>query len=561
MRKININWKKLSYMVPVFLLSALILLFAFKEGLKNQVDPFWYELDTLLVANGFFPDSIIKSKGLDFPSDILEKHKFVTLEKKFYGVDSIYKVIHKHDNDTLPVWQLLSDPFLPDWEEEKLFRFLSPLISKHSIIIAGVTGSGKSTLVDRVSKIIAGNPNRILSLLCVQKMEVEFHKEWIGYNTETKFIKGRLLKFYEECFANPDKNFVFIIDDVDKIYPETFFGSAVWNEMDNPDYKNFIEGYDREIKIPNNFYLISVTHTGVGNTIDFNNEHIRRLGERFALNPDFKEFMLYIKKKRDKLKLPPEHIKKLIYFFNDANELIAKNYDIGFTLGQWSTINKQLKPSDFEKYIGSFVLHVNSYKPAKPFSRHDFDDLVSAAENEGIEPKTSFFYNGYLAMVSTGMFSEITVALIFAFVSGLGGWLFVMKKRRFISNLEIDILNVIEKFRSFEISHDEALNLIIKYKINLEQLILKRKVNYEETSFLILFINDQLKKVEEINRTNLVSKEFMATFEQFMEDGVLDSKEYTTLNQFLDNLRNALTPEIYYELKQRIEELYNKTKS
>ncbi len=131
-----------------------------------------------------------------------------------------------------------------------------------------------------------------------------------------------------------------------------------------------------------------------------------------------------------------------------------------------------------------------------------------------------------------------------------------MKKRKFIKTLEYDIVNIIQKFKSFEIDYETTLKFVVDYKHNLEKLILKRKVNYEETSFLLLFIDDQLKKIEEFNRMNIVSKEFMETFEQYMKDGVLDSKEYKTLNQFLDNLRNALTPEIYYNLKKRIDELY-----
>ena len=123
-------------------------------------------------------------------------------------------------------------------------------------------------------------------------------------------------------------------------------------------------------------------------------------------------------------------------------------------------------------------------------------------------------------------------------------------------NLEYGIVNVIDRFKSFEIDYETALKAVLEYKYNLEKLILTRKVNYEETSFLLLFIDDQLKKIEEFNKMNLVSKEFMDTFEKYMEDGVLDQKEYRTLNQFLDNIRNALTPEIYYQLKKRIDDLY-----
>ncbi len=390
MEKSKTSVRKTILITCGIIIALPILYFGIMEGSRNKVDTLWNTLDTVLAVNQLDKQNI---SNIDLNNPEVGKYKIITIEKDFSYIQRTYSQLHQNETDTLPVLELMSTPFMPDWDTAKIIPIINQLSTKKYIIISGVTGSGKSTIVERISKMTAGNPERVLSLLCVQKMEVEYHKEWVGYLSERGFVKGKLLKFFETCFANPDKKYVFIIDDVDKIYPETFFGSSIWNEMDNPSYKNVIDGYENEICIPPNFYLISVTHSGASSTIEFNNEHIRRLGEKINIYPDYKEFLLYVKKKMSKQNLSLTHVKKLIYFFIQTNEYISKNYEPGFMLGQWSTVNKQLKPEDYDKFITSFLEHVNSFKPAKPLIRANLDNIVFAAENKGIEPTQISFMN------------------------------------------------------------------------------------------------------------------------------------------------------------------------
>ena len=117
-----------------------------------------------------------------------------------------------------------------------------------------------------------------------------------------------------------------------------------------------------------------------------------------------------------------------------------------------------------------------------------------------------------------------------------------------------------EQFNNGQITYEEALQNIVSEKLEIEKLILKRKVNYEESTFLILFINDQIRKIEEINKVYVVSKDFFATFEEFMSDGILDKEEYGILIKFLDNMRSALTPEIYYTIRNKIDAIRDKSR-
>ncbi|HQL69881.1 MAG TPA: hypothetical protein PLA77_03565, partial [Bacteroidales bacterium] len=104
--------------------------------------------------------------------------------------------------------------------------------------MCSVTGSGRTTMIDRVSKFIAVIPEHIMSLSCVPQLEVEYHKQYIGSIDNGKFYKGALLNFLEKAKIDSLHNYVLIIDDIDMIYPSTFFGAAMWSELENPNYDN-----------------------------------------------------------------------------------------------------------------------------------------------------------------------------------------------------------------------------------------------------------------------------------------------------------------------------------
>ena len=346
----------------------------------DKKDNYWFYLDTVLVCNGF------ENPQID-TTGISKKHKITTLKENLGLLQNHYSQIHKNSSDTLPIIEELSNPFFPTWEYEKLNKYLSKFLEKKFIIISGTTGAGKTTLVDNLAKIITGNPKRLLSLRCVEEMGVEYHKLWIGnYKQDTIFEPGIFLEFLLRSQNDTSNNYLFIIDDFDKIYPATFFGSEIWNELDNIDKKEvvtYIKGYKNEIYFPKNFYIIAVTHTGVANVISLNDEHYRRLGEKITIGSDEREFLLYLKERKIKDSLTFNHSKKLIYLFYNINKLIANKYNDSYCLGQWSNLKKKLKPSQLDQFINTFIEHVNSLKPNTQMKYSDLDFIFYAIYNNG----------------------------------------------------------------------------------------------------------------------------------------------------------------------------------
>lgn len=541
------------YIKLIILFSAIAIVFlliiGINAGLQNQTDDYYYYLDTLLAANGFESKIKLNEKQI-------EKYRIITAQDKLQDLKTIYEKQHSNNPDVMTFEDVMLKPFLPSWEYNKLLKYYHPLIKNKKIVISGVSGSGKTTLVERLALFITANHSRILQLQCVEEMAVEYHKEWIGHYDNGVFYKGKLLRFFEECNNHKEDKFVFILDDFDKIYPSTFFGSELWKEMDSPNDKNTIDGYG-EISLPDNFYLISITHIGVANVITLNNEHFRRLGELYHINPDVNEFLIGIKERIEskKLNIPTNHIKKVLYFFKKANDLITEKYGLSYTLGQWATIRKKIEPEDWDDYNDEFITHVNSFKPAEELHEKDFSDIFFTLDNHGLLNNSHFFYIIYQELLQTGLFSELTVALGFAIISGLFGWFFIIKKRDFINRFQFDVLDITERFKHSQITHEQAVNEIFSKKALLEKLILKRKIKYEESTFLLMYINEQIKAIDEINKAIVVSKDFQNILGEYMADGVLDDEEYSMLVKFLDNIRSALTPEVYYSLKNKIDDI------
>jgi hypothetical protein len=423
----NIFSRKLLLFFSYFGLALLIIYLTYYSSI-NKVDAYWMKLDTLLVING------INNPANQIVVDEKSKLKYFIPEIRdsIKTLRAIYRKLQKDNPDCENFDDIIKKPF-PLLDDYRSFtNFLNTFLEKKKLVLKGISGSGKSTLIDRVTRIITGDTNNVLKLECVARLEEDFHNEIVGFYDRRNFHPGKLLKFLEKAKSEPEHKFIFIVDDQDKIYPETLYGSILWKELDNSAYTSRLDGYPFEIYFPDNFYLLSVTHTDVGNLISFSSEQLRRLGDVYELGANTDVFLLYLRSVQKTNKFTYSHIKKILYFFEKSNNLIAEKYGVGFTLGHWSNLRKKIKPSEFQIFMNEFVSNVNAYKPPKEIKLKDFDDILYAIDNGGKVPNTNIIAGIYIAAVDTGIFSELSVAVGATVISALIGWWVIRKKKNLL---------------------------------------------------------------------------------------------------------------------------------
>lgn len=575
-------------MKKAFLILSLLLLVGFillilNKGFENQKDPFWFYLDTLLYDN-FVCEEQINFSGIVIEGKRDTNYKVIQLKEKVDTLQKKYELFHNNETsqkgDIVNIWDAFKIPFEPTWEWRKIFSLLDEVIAKKKVVISGVSGSGKTTVVDNLAKFIAGSYDRIYRLQCVEEMGVEYHKIWIGYYDNEGFHKGKLLEVFEKCGEEPNQNYVFILDDFDKIYPATFFGAEIWEELDEPKKRNYIEGYPNEIEIPQNFYLICVTHEGESNIVELNDEHYRRLGEVIFLKPNYIEFMLYLKNKYFMLdnivkryidyinnsffpgnkiiensnNLSLQHIKNLLYFFEKANQHITQKYGLGLSLGQWSSVRKYYKEKDFENFIDCFVKHINGFKVKPEITQEEFEFIVYTINNNGYIKNSSFMMNLFKQIYESGVFAEGVVALAFALITGISGWFLIIRKRRITKSLLNNIVSDVNLYKENKVDYETIYSRLIKYKQDLEELLIKEKLKPEIVNFLFHYIKEQIELVDKINELNRSSSDFLKMLNEFMQDNKITEAEYKVLHMFLESIKGTISNEVYFRLKNYIEE-------
>lgn len=557
-------WRKFLFRTPVLVIIVAALFISGFQLSKNKIDPFWLKLDTILVCNG-----MAEHYESDFRNAVLansaERNLIKPASEMKDSIRNMYRRMHGNSRNALPIIEYMEKPFFPTWPFEKIKYVFDTLSQRQKILINGVTGSGKSTMVDNLAKIIAGSPERIHKLQCVEKMAVEYHKRWIGrYENDTTFVPGKLLRLMEEARENPHLKYVFILDDLDKIPPATFFGSELWVELNEPRADIYIEGYPFELTLPKNLYLISVIHHGVNSVYNLDDEEQRRISDiYYDVKPDYKEFLLYILSKNDENCLKPFEIKRIIYSFKKINEYLETNHDYGpgFQLGQWSTIRKNISKEDFETFIGKFITHVNGLKPARRFLYDDIEDFIETIDNDGRIPKSNDLYLGYLGLLETGVFSELIVALGFALISGAFTWFFIIKKRLTINNMQKELSQILQDYKSSKIEYEDTLDRILAKKNKIEDMVAEREIKHDEAVYLLLYIEDQMKAIKKLHELDDLTKSFQDSFKNFMQDDSLDDHEFEILTGFLEAAKPTMSTEVYLRLKNDIISIHEKSKA
>jgi hypothetical protein len=512
------------------------------------------------------------------------RNDYPTLERSNDSLQALYKKIHSkdekiHQDDSLAI-RVISKPYLPTMTFKKFQKNVLLFQTKKMSLVAGVTGSGNSALVSRVAAFLASGQDSgaLLMVMCAPQFDLKLHEEYIGQLENGVFKAGKLTQLWAAARQNPLKNYVCLIDNFDKINPETFFGPQIWEKLSDPKFP-VIFGKDT-IEIPKNFYLLGITHAGVGAHVELSDEHFKRLGGQVLLEISPEELILELRNrlKRNKkdfakaqiaqdssemAKLAPHikalsdtnNIKRLIYFYVKTNELIGKKYSESFQLGQWSDIRKKYMPQDFEEVQKMFIYHVNGLRPATPLRETDFEPILYTIETKGYLKNSSPFFKFFDWLRDIGLLNEFGVASIFAALTGIFGWLLFSRRHEFIRSSMGRIMKLSDEYANQQKTYDEIIGEITGLRRQFDEKVLLKKINYTEASFFYSALEDKVRSIEIAHEVN---QNFLKLVDIFLEDQILTTSEYQKLNQFLDKIRSVVPEPQFLRYKLEIEEMYQK---
>jgi hypothetical protein len=561
--------------IGILLLSSLFLIVMLSWGFKKQKDPLWAETLNLLDENFLLVENA---------SDSLTLLSAETGNRK------------NPDAADLLALKFISTPFPPTMTFQKFKLYAREVAQRKFFLLSGVTGTGNSTLMDRLAHFLVRDTQslqlgkqspRKMEIRCAPQFDLEYHRQYIGHtNANGRFQKGELLKFWDQALKNPNQNYVCLIDNFDKINPETLFGPLLWQRLDDP--KTIVIMGSDTIKIPNNFYCLSVTHSGEGQKIEMNNEHFKRFGNLVELPVNTAELLFALRAKSKDLdkegqkirenltKAPPEKAEKLqaslakieeqknalidkknvhqlLYFFAKTNNWIQNEYSSGAQLGQWSNVRKMFMPNDFEALQKAFINHVNGFKNKREMRLADFDDIKYSLKNEGSMPRSSPIWRGLNKLAELGFASELGVAGAFALISGLVGWFYFRRRHQILKEFTARIHQSLLDFNQNLKPYDDIIADINATKASFDGLVLEQKVNYNEATFFYGFIENKIRTIETSREVN---QSFLKLMDVFLEDNHLSESEYNKLKHFLESMRYKIPTAQYNNYVEEIERIY-----
>jgi hypothetical protein len=390
---------------------------------------------------------------------------------------------------------------------------------------------------------------------------VEFHKKYIGREDEKgMFYTGELLQFWEKCHHNPHLDFALVIDNFDKINPETFFGPALWEALSSKKPVANVAGM--LVEVPANFYLISITHLGPGAVVEFNAEHFKRLGDRHIIPISPKDLVAWLRLQEKGAEKDPEKLaalrdsgqmQRFMFYFLKTNQWLAENHSYGHLMGQGSNIRPYFSDKDRNKFKTAVLSHINALSPQKPMRPEDFNAFDYTIANQGMEAGSSFFARLVDLLHQTGYFVEITMVGATALLTALVGYLVFRRREQLIRRYGEKARQIFAHFEGQQISAEAASRRLEEIKREVDALVMRRRLGYTEGLYFLAFIEDMVKRIE---FAKSVSENFLELFNAFMEDNVLTESEYLKLKQFLQSIRHKVPIEVYEQFSAKVENTY-----
>jgi hypothetical protein len=518
-------------------------------GSRNRPDPVWEMADQIVHAPCPMVEGAADSLG--------------ALYEEVHG--------HPHRGGDTGAYNLVAKPYIRTLSLDRFSVFCRQLVRDRMLVVAGVTGTGTTKIAEKAVRFVASPPvdSCLLVVQCAPEFDVEMHKKYIGQeDVKTgRFSPGVLLQFWDRCRRHPNQRFVCLVDNFDKINPETFFGPGIWELLSSAKEKPKLGG--RVIDVPKNFYMVSVTHLGPGSRVEFNEEHFKRLGKQVESTPNACELLDYMQQQAKELAVAARtdtsaarrmtqlvstaNRRRVVFYFLKTNQLFRERYGPGYELGQGSNIRKYFLPEQIQDLKLTCISHINAMGVRQPVTMRDFEALDATVAANGLEPGSNFFARLIQMLRDTGYLVEITMVAATALLTALIGWLLLRRRERLIRNYGQMANDIFLDFEAQRRTGQDAAQRLEAIKNEVNDLVIRRRLNYTEGLYFMAFVEDKMRRIE-FSRN--VSENFLELFNAFMDDNILTENEYNKLRQFLQSIWHKIPDETYQDFLERVERAY-----
>lgn len=284
------------------------------------------EYRTLTADVGFFISKYINKKrfseSLENQEEPIENHE----SEKNKIIEPPAKPDNKYTKE-----DFLNEVYMT---EAKYNRLSAVLMKKKNIILQGAPGVGKTFAAKRLAYSVMGEKDD-------ERIEfIQFHQNYsyedfmMGYKPsgdgfELKY--GIFYKFCSKAAENPDKDYFFIIDEINRGNMSKIFGELLMLiEADYRDKKAVLAYNGQEFSVPKRLHIIGMMNTA-DRSLAMIDYALRRRFSFFDIEPGFDSegFIKYQKKfANDTFNILIERIKEL------NNEIIQdKSLGKGFCIG------------------------------------------------------------------------------------------------------------------------------------------------------------------------------------------------------------------------------------